>query len=57
MKLTESMNICHVSDKVACTIRVDVKETFWEIIIFLNVYVVNGLQSETKNLFLDKFSV
>ena len=28
MKLTESMNICYVSDRVACTIKIDVKETF-----------------------------
>ena len=28
MKLTESMNICDVSDKVACTIKMNIKETF-----------------------------
>ena len=28
MKLTESMNICCVSDRVTCTIEIDVKETF-----------------------------
>ena len=28
MKLTESTNICNVSDRVACTIKIDVKETF-----------------------------
>ena len=28
MKSTESMNICYVSDRVACTIKIDVKETF-----------------------------
>ena len=28
MKLTQSTNICDVSDRVACTIKIDVKETF-----------------------------
>ena len=28
IKLTESMNICYISDKVACTIKVNVEKTF-----------------------------
>ena len=28
MKLTESRNICYVSDRFACTIKIEVKETF-----------------------------
>ena len=28
MKLTKSTNICYVSDTVACTIKMNVKETF-----------------------------
>ena len=28
MKLTKSKNICYVSDRVACTIKRNVKETF-----------------------------
>ena len=28
MKLTESMNIYYVSDRVACAVNMDVKETF-----------------------------
>ena len=28
MKLTESTSICYASDRVACTIKVNVKETF-----------------------------
>ena len=28
MKLTESTNICCTSDRVVCTIKVNVKETF-----------------------------
>ena len=27
MKLTESTNICYVIDRVACTIKINVKET------------------------------
>ena len=30
MKLTESTNICYVSDMVTCTINMNVKETFLE---------------------------
>ena len=30
MKLTELTNICYVSDRVACTIKINVKETFME---------------------------
>ena len=28
MKLTESKNICYISDRVASTIKVNIKETF-----------------------------
>ena len=28
MKVTESMNTCYVSDMAACTIKMNVKETF-----------------------------
>ena len=28
MKLTESTNICYVSDRAACAIKMNVKETF-----------------------------
>ena len=57
MKLTESMNICCVSDRVGCTNKTDVKETPMGNYSVLNVFVVNGLQSENKNLLIDKFSV
>ena len=30
MKLTESTSICYTSDRVACTIKMNVKETFME---------------------------
>ena len=28
VKITESMNICYISDTVVCTIKMNVKETF-----------------------------
>ena len=28
MKLTESINICYISDRVTCTVKVNIKETF-----------------------------
>ena len=45
MKLTESTNICHFSDRFARTIKVNIhgKRCFPP-----NVYLVNGLQSENK---------
>ena len=30
MKLTESTNICYIHDRVACTIKRNIKETFLE---------------------------
>ena len=48
MKVTESTNICYVSDTVACTIKMNVKETFIGMVVFANGFVVNGLQSENK---------
>ena len=47
MKLTESMNTCCTSDRVACTIKVNIKETFMGN-EDADVYVVNGLESENK---------
>ena len=49
MTLTELTNICYISDTVACTVKLNIKETF-----LLNngspknVYIVNELQSEIK---------
>ena len=49
MKLTESMNISYISYRVACTIKLNIKETFLGNKCFAaNVYLVNGLQSENK---------
>ena len=44
MKLTKSTNICYISDRVASTIKVDIKETFMGI----DVYVVNRQQSKNN---------
>ena len=49
MTLTESTNICHINDRVACTVRLNFKETFLGNNGYTtNVYIVNGLQSEIK---------
>ena len=37
MKLTESMNICYISDRVACTVKVNIKESFMENCGFLQM--------------------
>ena len=50
MKLTESTNICCISNKVACTIKVNVKETFMGNDSFLQMLRI-------KDLLLDKFSI
>ena len=47
--LTESTNICYISGRVACTIKLNIEETFLGNNGFpANVYVVNELQSEIK---------
>ena len=49
MTLTESTNICYISDIVASTVKLNIKETFLGNNGFLaKVYIVNGLQSEIK---------
>ena len=49
MKLTESTNICNISETVACTVKLNIKENFLGNNGFpANVYIVNGLQSEIK---------
>ena len=47
--LTESTNISYISDRVACTVKLNIKETFLGNNGFpANIYIVNGLQSENK---------
>ena len=49
MKLTESTNISYISYRVACTTKLNIKETFLGNKCFTaNVYLVNGLQSENE---------
>ena len=52
MTLTESTNICYTSDTVACTVKLNIKETFLGNNGFpANVYIVNGLQPEIKKTY------
>ena len=39
IKLTESRNICYISDRVACTIKVNIKETFMGNDGFLQIFM------------------
>ena len=49
MTLTESKNICYISDRVACSVELNIKETFLGNNGFsANVYIANELQSEIK---------
>ena len=49
MTLTESTNICYISDTAARTVKLNIKETFLLNNGFPeNVYIVNELQSEIK---------
>ena len=49
MTLTESTKICYISDRVACTVKLNNEETFLRNNGFPeNVYIVNELQSEIK---------
>ena len=47
MKLTESINICYISARVACTTIANMKLSC-ETMVPANVYMVNGLQSENN---------
>ena len=48
MKLAESTNICCTSDRLVCTINVIIQERLIGNDGFLQMFVVNGLQSENK---------
>ena len=39
MKLTESNNVCYISDRIACTIIVNIKETAMEIDVILQMFM------------------
>ena len=48
MKLTESINIFYVSDRVARTIKVNIKNPSWETMVSCKCLFVDGLQSENN---------
>ena len=48
MLLIKSTNICYASDRIAFTIKMNVKKTFMVNDSFTSFYMVNGLQSENK---------
>ena len=33
MKLTETTNICYISERISCKIKVNIKETFMEMMV------------------------
>ena len=49
MALNELTNICYISDTVACTVKLNIKDTFLgNNGLPENVYILNELQSEIK---------
>ena len=49
MTLTESTNTSYINDRLVCTVKLNIKETFLGNDGFpANVYIVNGLQSQIK---------
>ena len=49
MALTESANICYISDRVASTVKLNIRETFRGHNDFpANGYIMNGQHSENK---------
>ena len=58
MKLTESINICYVSARVARTIKVNIKETFMSSNGFLQIFIWwMDCSQRIKDLLLDKLSI
>ena len=65
MKLTELTNICYISDRVACTIKQNIKETFRKTMVLLefsekrtdSCYSINTLDSITLGIMLSKISI
>ena len=57
MKLTESMDTC-TNDRVACIIKVNIKETFMENEAFLQMFRWwMDFSQKIKDLLLGKFSI
>ena len=50
MTLAESTNTCYITDTVACTVKLNIKETFLGNNGFpVNVYIVNELVYHLRN--------
>ena len=58
MKLTESTNICYISDRVPSTMKVNIKQTFMGKDGFLQMFMWRmDCSKRIKALLLDKFSI
>ena len=58
MKVTESINICCIIDRVACTIKVNIKETFMGNDGFLQMFIwCMDCSQRIKDKLTDKFSI
>ena len=58
MKLTKSKNVCYISDRVARTIIVNIKETAMEIDDILQMFLwCMDCSQRMKDLLLEKFSI
>ena len=58
MKLTESKNVCYISDRVARTIIVNIKKTAMDIDGILQMFMwCMECSQRMKDLLLDKFSI
>ena len=58
MKLTESANTCCISDRVGCTVKINIKETFMGNEGFLQVLMwPMDCSQKMKDLLLGKFSI
>ena len=58
MKLTESTNICYISDRVPCAMKGNIKQTFMGNDGFLQMFMwIMDCSKRIKALLLDKFSI
>ena len=58
MKLTTSMDFCYISDRIACAVEVNIKETFMGNNGFLQTFTCGmDFSQGIKDLLLDKFSI
>ena len=58
MKLAASKNICYISDRIASTFKVNIKETFLGNDGFLQMFMCYiDCSQKIKDLWLDKFSI